>query len=204
MPQTIEQPLDTISSPFRIRWTRADCEDFVQRGLLTPGKFELIEGEIIRKMGQKRPHTATVGRLFAWCISLFGADFVQTQGTINVRPEDTLTSEPELDVFVLNRSIEHFPMAFPGPADLLLVAEVSDATLNFDLATKAALYARAGIVEYWVVDVNGRNLTIHRDPDGGRYRSVVRYAADETVATLARPTDRVTVSALLPPLPPPA
>ena len=136
-------------------------------------------------------------------VSVFSAEVVLAQATINVLPEDTPTSEPEPDVFVLNRSVAHFLTDYPGPADLSLVAEVSDATLAFDLSTKAALYARAGIVEYWVVDVNGRNLTIHRDPDGGRYRSVIRYSADETVATLARPEERVTVSALLPPLPPP-
>lgn len=162
MPQTMEQPCETISSPFRIRWNRTQCERMVQMGRLKAGEYELIEGEIIYPSPRERPHTMGVSRVIAWCISIFGADFVQTQGTINVRPEDTPTSEPEPDVFVLNRSIEHFPVAFPGPADLLLVAEVSDAALDFDLATKAALYARSGIVEYWVVDVNGRNLTIHR------------------------------------------
>ncbi len=202
MPQTMEQPMEAIPSPFRIRWTRDDCEDFVQRGLLTPGKFELIEGEIIRKVGQKRPHTAGVALLFAWCLSVFGIRYVQSQGTINVSPEDTPTSEPEPDVFVLNKPIDDFPVEYPGPEDLLLVAEVSDTTRAFDLATKAGLYARAGIIEYWVVDVIGRALTVHRNPQGGRYQDVVQYAADETVASLSRPDVRVLVSSILPPLPP--
>lgn len=201
MPQTTEQPRESIASPYRIRWTRADCEDFVARGLLTPGKFELIDGEIIRKIGQKRPHSAGVGRLFAWCLSVYSGDFVQTQATIDLSPEDTPTSEPEPDVFALRRSFAYFQNHYPGPADIALVAEVSDSTLAFDLSTKAGLYARAGIAEYWVLDVVGRNLTIHREPAEGVYQSVIRYAADETVAPLGKPDARVVVSALLPPLP---
>jgi Uma2 family endonuclease len=202
MPETLEQPATNAPPPVRVAWTRADCARFVEQGYLTPGQYELIEGDILRKMGQKRPHTAGVGRLFAWCISVFGGDFVQSQGVIDVAPEDNPTSEPEPDVFVLNRSTEHFTDAFPGPSDLTLVAEVSDTTLAFDLSTKAGLYARAGIAEYWVMDVTGRSLTVHRNPQSGRYQSVTRYAADETVTVAGRPDAPVVVSELLPPLPP--
>ena len=78
-------------------------------------------------------------------------------------------------------------MANPQPDDLRLVVEISDTTLGFDLKTKADLYARAGIVEYWVFDVSGRRLIVHRDPQAGRYRSVEVYAADEAVVPLAAP-----------------
>jgi len=65
------------------------------------------------------------------------------------------------------------------------VVEVSDSSLGFDLTTKAALYARAGIVEYWVLDVAGRRLIVHRDPRAGRYISVAAYGEEESVAPLA-------------------
>ena len=55
------------------------------------------------------------------------------------------------------------------------MVEVADSTLAFDLNTKAALYARAGIPEYWVLDVKGQRLMVHRDPSGGRYQSVIAY-----------------------------
>ncbi len=202
MPQPLQQPTENAPAPFRIIWTREDCERFENDGLLIPGKYELIEGEIIRKMPQNRPDSAGISRLFAWCLSAFTMDFVQTQAAINVSPEDNPTSFPEPDVFVLNRSIAYFLVNYPTPQDLELVAEVSDSTLAFDLSTKAGLYARAGIVEYWVLDVAGRSLTVHRDPSAGRYQSILRYAADESVATLAKPAERVVVSALLPPLAP--
>lgn len=201
MPQVLQQPTENTPAPFRISWTREDCERFEGEGLLAPGKYELIEGEIIRKMPQNRPHSAGVSRLFAWCISVFGMDFVQTQAAINVAPEDNPTSFPEPDVFVLKRSIAHFTSAFPEASDVALVAEVSDSTLAFDLSTKAGLYARANIAEYWVLDVVGRALIVHREPREGRYQGVLRYAADETVTALAKPTHKTVVSALLPPLP---
>jgi Uma2 family endonuclease len=202
VPQTVEQPTETNPSPFRVRWTRADCERFVESGLLEAGKYELIEGDILRKTGLKRPHTASVALLFAWLIGIFGGDYVQTQGVVNVAPEDNPTSEPEPDVFVLNRPASDFPVEYPTPADLTLVAEISDSILAFDRSTKAGLYARAGIVEYWIVDLPGRAILVHRDPREGRYASVTRYSGAETVALLARPDAATTVESLLPPLPP--
>jgi Uma2 family endonuclease len=202
MPQVLQQPTENAPAPFRIVWTRQDCERFEREGWLSPGSYELIAGDILRKMPQKRPHSAGVGLLFAWCLSISGNYFVQTQAAIDVSPEDNPTSFPEPDVFILNRSIADFLVDYPKPDDLELVAEVSDSTLAFDLSTKAGLYARAGIVEYWVLDVVGRSLMVHREPREGCYQSVVRYAADERVATLAKPTVWVVVSTLLPPLAP--
>jgi len=64
---------------------------------------------------------------------------------------------------------------------------VADSRLGFDLSTKAALYARAGILEYWVLDVNARRLIVDRDPQAGRYVSVAAYGEEESVAPLAAP-----------------
>lgn len=201
MPQVLSQPTEKAEPPTRWIWTRRDCEDFEARGLLTPGKYELVEGEIIRKMPQKPPHSISIGRVFAWCLSIFGVDFVQTQGTVDVSPEDNPTSQPQPDIFVL-KSLEKIQTALiPTPDDLSLLIEVSDSTLAFDLSTKAGMYARAGIRDYWVIDVSGRALTVHRDPNEGRFQSVVRYAADESVSPLEKPEARVIVSRLLPPLP---
>jgi len=66
--------------------------------------------------------------------------------------------------------------------------EVSDTSLGFDLTKKAVLYARAGIIEYWVIDVTARRLVVHREPAGSRYLSMTAYAEHETVAPLALPS----------------
>jgi Uma2 family endonuclease len=79
-----------------------------------------------------------------------------------------------------------------------LVVEVSDSTLSFDLRTKAALYARAQIVEYWVLDIAGRRLIVHRNPEAGRYTSVVAYGAEETASPLAAPESCLRIKDVLP------
>jgi Uma2 family endonuclease len=89
-------------------------------------------------------------------------------------------------MIVLNRSPSEF-RSTPQPKDLQLVAEVADTSLTFELTVKAALYARAGIVEYWVLDVSGRRLVVHRDPRDGRYRSIADFSGQESVAPLAAP-----------------
>jgi len=88
---------------------------------------------------------------------------------------------------VLKRSYSGFRSTSPQPEDLELVVEVADTSLTFDLTVKAALYARAGIVEYWVLDVSGRRLVVHRDPQDGKYRSVVAFSEHESAAPLASP-----------------
>jgi Uma2 family endonuclease len=88
---------------------------------------------------------------------------------------------------------KHFTRKRPQPDDLHLAIEVAESTLGFDLRTKAALYARAGIVEYWVLDIAGRRMIVHRDPQLGRYASVVAYGTDESVAPLAAPDSRLRV-----------
>jgi Uma2 family endonuclease len=106
---------------------------------------------------------------------------------IDVAPEDNSTNEPEPDLIVLAKPSREFQVANPQPSDLRLVVEISDSTLGFDLTTKVELYARAGIVEYWVVDVAARRLIVHRDPREGLYRAVTAYGEHETASPSASP-----------------
>ena len=172
------------SEPRRKVWTRADVDALSSTGFFDQQKLELIEGELIDKMGKRPAHANSAVLLLEWLISVFGVRFIYQEYTIEVAPEDNPTSAPEPDFVVLKRDVLHFTARHPGPDDLHLVIEVSDSTLGFDLRTKAALYARAGIVEYWVLDIVGRRMIVHRDPQGGRYTSVVAYNGNECVAPL--------------------
>ena len=173
--------------PPRKLWTRAECAVLEASGLLDEQHLELIEGELISKMGKKRPHVNALTLLMAWLVQVFGTKFVNPEAPIDVAPEDNPTNEPEPDVIVLKRELSNFISANPGPEDLRLVVEIADTTLNFDLTTKAALYSRAGIVEYWVLDVSGRRLIVHRDPGESGYSSIVAFSEGESVAPLAAP-----------------
>src|SRR6266699_1568078 len=171
--------------PPRKLWTRSEYDELYSSGLLNGQRLELIEGELIDKMGKRRPHVNSVALLLGWLVEVFGARLVIQESPIDVAPEDNPSSQPEPDLIVLKRDLSHFTSENPCPQDLQLVVEVADSTLGFDLTRKAALYARAGIVEYWVLDVAGRRIIVHRDPRGGRYASGVAYSANESVAPLA-------------------
>ncbi len=107
---------------------------------------------------------------------------------IDVAPEDNPPNEPEPDIIVTRQDLSHFDHFNPQPADLRLVVEISDSTLGFDLKVKARLYARAGIIEYRVLDVSVRHMIVHRQPQEGQYRSITSYEEHEPVAPLAAPT----------------
>lgn len=175
--------------PPRKRITRADRAVLEMNGLLDQESVELIEGDLIEKMSKNWPHIHALVILQTWLVKVFGSDFVAPEASFNVAPEDNPTSEPEPDLIVLKRPTRDFlkGSAKPGPEDLHLIVEVSAATLRFDLTVKAALYARAGIAEYWVLDLNQRRLGVHRDPQLGGYQSVVWYGEKESVSPLSAP-----------------
>jgi Uma2 family endonuclease len=188
MPSVVTQapyrpvPLD----PPRKHWTRAECDAFEAAGLFADQHLELVEGELINKMGKKRNHVNTATIVAAWLSEVFGPEFVNHEAPIDVAPEDNPTSEPEPDIIVLARRSREF-QSNPRPTDIRLLVEISETTLGFDLTTKAGLYASAGIPEYWVFDILERRLIVHRHPLAGRYESVTMYSQHESVAPLAAP-----------------
>src|SRR5260370_978463 len=134
----------------RKKWTLSECSALEALGLWDQQHLELVEGELISKMGKNRPHVNVLIYVQDWLVRVFGMQYVNPESPIDVAPEDNPTNEPEPDLIVLARPSREFRNANPQPADLRLVVEISDSTLGFDLTVKAALYARAGIVEYWV------------------------------------------------------
>ena len=182
-----EIPAPPVSAdPPRKRWTRVECATLEASGLLDQENLELVEGELISKMGKKRPHVNSFTRLHEWLVQVFGWSFVNAEAPIDVRPEDNPTNEPVPDLIVLRQDDSHFT-SNPQPQDLRLVVEIAHTSLSFDLKVKAALYARAGVPEYWVLDVAGRRLLVHRNPQAGTYADVAAYSEHESVSPLAAP-----------------
>ena len=170
-----------------------------QNGLFDQQRLELVEGELINKMGKNRPHVITLVWMMKWLIQIFGIEFVNPETAINVSPEDNPTNEPQPDLIVFKKPSNLIISRNPRPQELQLVIEVSDTSLHFDLTRKADLYARAGIVEYWVLDVAGRKLFVHREPQLGKYQPVTEYSEQESVAPLAAPQAQFLVSSAFPP-----
>jgi Uma2 family endonuclease len=162
------------------------------------GCFEILDGEVISKRGQNPPHSSILTRLFRILAGLFGADYLRMQSPIVLSGTDSLYNEPEPDAAVTRETENAYNGRHPGPEDLLLVVEISDTTLRTDLIVKARLYARAGIIEYWALDLNARQLHIHRAPANGEYTTVTVHAETETIAFASHPEVPIVIADLLP------
>jgi Uma2 family endonuclease len=199
MPTTLEAlPPPPPAFPRRKMWTRDEVLALEGTGILDTQHLELVEGELIQKIPKTRPHSIGLKTLYQWLMQVFGPSFVEQEVPIDLAAEDNRINEPEPDIIVLKREFSSFRSANPGPDDLRLVVEVAYSTADFDLGTKAALYARAGIPEYWVLDLIGRRLVVHRDPRDGAYASITSFGEHESVAPLGAPQQQFRVGGVLP------
>jgi len=107
-------------------------------------------------------------------------------------------SVPQPDLVPLKPRRDNYFSSHPTGADVLLVVEVSDSTLAFDLATKIPLYARSGIPEVWVVDINAKGVRVFRETSAGAYRTSFNRCGDERVAAALLPDIAIRVGALFP------
>jgi len=136
-------------------------------GLLAPdARVELIEGAIIDMAPIGERHIAAIMHLTHRLVEAVGKQaLISVQGAVRLG----IHNQPQPDFAVLRPSADAYRQHVPAPADVLLLIEVSDSTLTFDRGAKAALYARHGIAEYWVVDVERSVLHVFREPNDGRY-----------------------------------
>ena len=186
-----------VAQPPRKRWTRTECEKLEMYGLLEAHRYELIEGDLIDKMGKNQPHIIWLALFQAWFTHRF-AGRVLAEATLDVSPEFEPTSEPQPDLMVLRSPITAYLERRPRPADVELLLEVADSTVGVDTVAKARLYARAGIADYWVVDVNARRLLVFREPREGEYKAINTYQAHEPVSPLAAPAAQLRINDILP------
>ncbi|MEX0670506.1 MAG: Uma2 family endonuclease [Pirellulales bacterium] len=135
-----------------------------ETGILGPtDRVELIEGEII--------DMPPIGVLQAAIVNALVRHFGRHAGeSVFIRCQNPLRlddiSEPEPDVAILRPRADFYTTAHPRPADVLLVIEVADTSLVYDLGTKVPLYARHGIPEVWVIDAATRRTRVFRQPAG--------------------------------------
>ncbi|MBD2576134.1 Uma2 family endonuclease [Oscillatoria sp. FACHB-1406] len=110
-----------------------------------------------------------------------------------------LFSEPEPDLVVARGTILDYSETHPRPEDIYLIVEVADSTLKTDCEIKDKLYARAGISDYWVLDVRNRQLHIFREPTPTGYTRHLIISEPNRVAPLAFPQSEIALSEILPP-----
>ena len=178
----------------RHRFSRAQYERMVEVGIFGQGdRLELLEGEIIDMAPQKSRHATAVTLLADALRGAFGASV-----TVRVQLPFALDdhSEPEPDVAVVPGLPRDYRDAHPDRA--LLLCEVSDTTLAYDRGQKLRAYARAGVPEYWILDLVGGTLEVCHRPEGDGYAERRLMSADAQVFPQERPTQILVVKDLLP------
>lgn len=164
-------------------------------GVFAPdARSELIRGEVVDMAPIGTKHASVVRRLNQRLSTAAGA-----RGLVAVRDPIQLDtrSEPQPDLALLAPRADFYSDRHPLPADVLLIIEVADTTLRYDREVKMPLYAEAGVREAWLVDVEARSVTIHRDPAAAAgYRSTREALPGETVTLAADPAIAVSLTDL--------
>ena len=181
------------------RWRRTDYDRLVELGVFEHDPIELIGGQLVVAEPKGSYHASAVSAVeYALRAALPAGWLVRTQAPISLDDD----SEPEPDVVVVPGGPTDYRHAHPArPA---LAIEVAESSLRFDRQHKASLYARAGLPDYWIVNLVDRCLEVYREPAqdaqapyGWRYGSVTTLRPPANVAPLAF-SFSVTVASLLP------
>lgn len=180
--------------PEKIRISVDRYQKMVAAGVLTErDRIELIDGEMINMAPIGPKHAALTARLTKHFVLAAGdAAIVSPGGPVNLGD----FSEPQPDVLLLRPRPDYYAGKIPEASDVLLLIEISDSTLIFDQGTKRALYARHGVVEYWIVDVEGRRIHIHREPMANGYARTHQCNLTDFVSPQALPAVRLMVQDL--------
>jgi Uma2 family endonuclease len=169
----------------RRRFTVDDYYRMAEVGILhEDDRVELIEGEVVEMPPIGSAHAGTVDHL-ATLLGRAVADraIVRVQGPVRLGD----LSEPVPDVCLLRVREDFYKRSHPRPEDTLLIAEVADTTATFDRRVKLPLYARAGIPEYWVVDLGRGLIEVYRSPSGESYRERLELRQGDRLAPATLP-----------------
>ena len=186
----IAQPPVSIDPTLpRKKWTRDEVTRLLETGIFDGQRFELIDGELIDKMGQGPRHANAVRLLMVLLTKLFGIERMLVQAPIEAGPRDQKWSQPEPDVAVL-ASAGNFPKRHPNGDELSLAVEVADTSLRQDANRKRDMYAHAGIPEYWVLDLDARRLLVFRNLQGDAYTEALTLGETEIAPHLNVPVSQ--------------
>lgn len=169
---------DLLRPPAKYKLTVADYLTLDERGAFDGLRTELIEGEIIVMNPQFRPHALVKMELYDGVRDALRALKHQMRAMVEVSLAISQNSLPDPDVLVTTEPAGQGPVPLNS---VKLVIEVSDTSLSSDLRDKSALYAAAGIPEYWVADVNGRVIHQLWAPAGEAYAERREVAFGEVV-----------------------
>jgi Uma2 family endonuclease len=172
--------MHTMAVAVRRRFTADEYQRMGQAGILCSNdRVELIDGEVVAKGVIGSRHGASVDRATRAFVTTAGASaIVRVQGAVRL----DLFNEPEPDLALLRSRADYYASGNPGPADILLLVEVAESSLAYDRDVKASMYARSGVPEYWLVDLNERVLLRFSAPERGVYSTLQKDGPGQRVA----------------------
>ena len=158
-------------------------------------RVELIEGELIDMAPIGSLQSSVVARLSMHLTRQVG-DFavIWTQNPLSLPPD----SEPQPDIVLLRPRADWYSGTLPGAADVLLLIEVGDSSVEYDQEIKVPLYARHAIPEVWLIDLRTRTFHMYREPHDMGYRRVLQLEPSETASPLLLSSARIVLADIWP------
>jgi Uma2 family endonuclease len=177
------------------RFTAAEYRQMIDAGVFgRDERLELIDGEIVHMSPIGDRHAACVRRLIALLSQLFAAQaIVDAQNPIMV----DAVYVPQPDLALLRPRADYYATQTPTAADCLLVIEVADPSAEFDRQIKAPRYARGGMAELWLVDLERDVVVAYRDPAGDAYQHLQVFRRGDTITAATLQGPGVPVGAIL-------
>ncbi len=177
------------------RFTRDEYHRMAKVGIFHEGpRVELIEGEILEMSPFGGRHKASIDRSNLLFVRTFGdVAIVRVQSSIVLGER----SEPEPDLVLLRPRDDFYVNNDETPEDVLLVLEVADSSEAYDRLTKAPMYARYGIIELWIANLNRDQIIVYRDPTPTGYATTRIARCGESLSPLAFPDLTIAVEAIL-------
>jgi Uma2 family endonuclease len=153
----------------RKHFTIDEYHKLAETGIIKPtDRVELIEGDIITMSPIKSKHAGIVDAIAEFLIhTLYRKATIKIQNPMSIGNN----SEPEPDIIIAKHKQDHYRSAHPTPEEVYLLIEVADSSLAYDQSIKAPLYAKAGIPEYWIINIIDEQIEIYREPGDENYAS---------------------------------
>lgn len=185
-----------VTEVFKKRFTVNDYHRMVDAGILGEGdRVELIRGEVLQMSPIGPPHNGAILRANHALSRMVGERaLVSVQGAIRLDQYN----EPQPDLCLLRLAPDFYTSRHDEPADILLIIEVADSSLEYDQTIKLQLYAETGIPDYWISDISGGRVLAYSSPQGRAYRSVRELRRGETIAPQLLPDCQIPIDVLLP------
>lgn len=186
-----------VEAPRRYHISADQLDKMVEAGIIDEGApVELLEGELVEMPSQGLPHVNCVRRLNG-LVHVAGIE----PGTALVQSalRTAWDSQPEPDLVLLKPPASQYDARRAGPEVVLLLVEVAHSSRDYDRSRKVPHYARVGIAEVWLVDLDAEIIKVYRDPVGGAYRSQTIAVRGATVTSELFPSLTLEVDQILGP-----